>query len=270
MKVFCYLFVFLFLLTSCFVVRQDEVAIKRRQGKLIGEPISQTAKLYNPLVATYIKIPTRIVNFKINLDIPSKEGLTIGSEMSILYRVKADQVRSLLENVGMNYEQELIAPVFRSALADVSAKFMAKDMHTGNRAFIEEEVKNMINGTLDEKGIIIEQVLMKRIVLPESLSAVIEQKLTAEQRAQQMQFVLERERLENERKLIEAKGVAQANIIEAEGKAKANEVLNQGLNKLLLRLRAIEAFEKLSNSPNSKVIITNGETPLIVNDKDVN
>ncbi len=218
-------------------------------------------------MATYIKVPTRIVNFKINLDIPSKEGLTIGSEMSILYRVKPSEVRNLLENVGLNYEQELIAPVFRSALADVSARFMAKDMHTGNRASIEEEVKNMINGTLDEKGIIIEQVLMKRIVLPESLSMAIEQKLTAEQQAQQMQFVLERERLENERKLIEANGEAQANIIVAKGKSKANQELSVGLNELLLRLRAIQAFEKLSNSPNSKVIITNGETPLIFDEK---
>ncbi|WP_111682931.1 prohibitin family protein [Winogradskyella tangerina] len=267
MKSLYYLLLFLFLFSSCVVVRQDEVAVKRRQGKLIGEPVSQTAKIYNPLVTTYIKVPTRIVNFKINLDIPSKEGLTIGSEMSILYRVKPDEVKSLLENVGMNYEQELIAPVFRSALADVSARFMAKDMHTGNRASIEEEVKNMINETLDKKGIVIEQVLMKRIVLPASLSAAIEQKLTAEQRAQQMQFVLERERLENERKLIEAQGIAQANLVAAEGKAKANEVLSMGLNELLLRLRAIEAFEKLSNSANAKVIVTNGETPLIINDK---
>lgn len=266
MKSLYYLLLFLFLFSSCVVVRQDEVAIKRRQGKLIGEPISQTAKIYNPLVATYIKVPTRIVNFKINLDIPSKEGLTIGSEMSILYRVKPTEVKDLLENVGMNYEQELIAPVFRSALADVSAKFMAKDMHTGNRSSIENEVKNMINETLDKRGIVIEKVLMKRIVLPSSLSAAIEQKLTAEQQAQQMQFVLERERLENERKIIEAEGEAQAAIVAAEGKARANEVLTVGLNEFLLRLRAIEAFEKLSNSSNSKVIITNGSTPLIIDD----
>jgi len=267
MKSLPYFLVFLFLFSSCVVVRQDEVAVKRRQGKLIGEPITQTAKLYNPLFATYLKVPTRIVNLKIDLDIPSKEGLTIGSEMSILYRVKANEVKDLLENVGMNYEQELIAPVFRSALADVSARFMAKDMHTGNRASIEEEVKNMINETLTKKGIVIEQVLMKRIVLPASLSAAIEQKLTAEQRAQQMQFVLERERLENERKLITAEGEAKAAIVAAEGKAKANEVLSIGLNELLLRLRAIEAFEKLGNSDNSKVIITNGKTPLIVDEE---
>lgn len=266
MKPLYYLFLVLFLCSSCVVVRQDEVALKRRQGKLIGESITQTAKIYNPLVATYIKVPTRIVNFKINLDIPSKEGLTIGSEMSILYRVKSTEIKDLLENVGMNYEQELIAPVFRSALADVSARFMAKDMHTGNRASIEKEVKNMINETLSKKGIVIEQVLMKRIVLPASLSTAIEQKLTAEQQAQQMQFVLERERLENDRKLIEAQGQAKADIAAAEGKAKANEVLSSGLNEFILRLRAIEAFEKLSNSSNAKVIITNGKTPLVIDE----
>lgn len=242
------------LLSSCVVVRQDEVAIKRRAGKLIGDPMSEGMRMYNPFVARYIKVPIRNINKKINLDIPSKEGLTIGSEMSILYRIDPAQVTNLLREVGESYEEDLIAPVFRSALADVSARFMAKDMHTGQRVKIESAVQELMMETLAGKGIIVERVLMKRIILPQSLTNAIESKLSAEQDAQRMEFVLQRERQEAERKAIEAQGVANA-----------QRILSEGLTPQVLEFNMIEAFKELSTSPNAKVIITDGETPMILN-----
>ena len=241
------------LMTSCVVVRQDEIAVKRRVGKLVGEPVTEGSRLYNPILSRYIKIPIRNINKKISLDIPSKEGLTIGSEMSILYRVNPRDVKKLLREVGEFYEDDLIAPVFRSALADVSAKFMAKDMHTGERAQIEQAVQDLMMETLDDKGIIIERVLMKRIVLPATLTAAIEDKLAAEQDAQRMEFVLLRESQEAERKKIEARGIADS-----------QRILNEGLTEQVLEFRMIEAFEKLSNSPNAKVIVTDGKSPLMI------
>ncbi len=241
------------LMTSCVVVRQDEVAVKRRVGKLVGDPIGEGSRLYNPILSRYIKIPIRNINKKINLDIPSKEGLTIRSEMSILYRVNPREVKKLLREVGEFYEDDLIAPVFRSALADVSAKFMAKDMHTGERAEIENAVQELMMETLTDKGIIIERVLMKRIVLPATLTAAIEEKLAAEQDAQRMEFVLQREQQEAERKKIEAQGIAES-----------QRILNAGLTEAVLEFRMIEAFEKLSNSPNAKVIVTDGKSPLMI------
>ena len=241
------------LMTSCVVVRQDEVAVKRRVGKLVGDPVGEGSRLYNPILSRYIKIPIRNINKKINLDIPSKEGLTIRSEMSILYRVNPREVKKLLREVGEFYEDDLIAPVFRSALADVSAKFMAKDMHTGERAEIENAVQELMMETLTDKGIIIERVLMKRIVLPATLTAAIEEKLAAEQDAQRMEFVLQREQQEAERKKIEAQGIAES-----------QRILNAGLTEAVLEFRMIEAFEKLSNSPNAKVIVTDGKSPLMI------
>lgn len=241
------------LLSGCVVVRQDEVAVKRRVGKLVGDPVREGAVIYNPLISTVIKIPVRNINKKINLDIPSKEGLTIRSEMSILYRVDQKQVKRLLREVGENFEEDLIAPVFRSALADISAKFMAKDMHTGERADIEQAVKELMMQTLSDKGIIVERVLMKRIVLPATLTAAIEEKLAAEQDAQRMEFILQRERQEAERKKIEAQGTADA-----------QRILSEGLSESVLQFQMIEAFEKLAESNNAKVIITNGKMPLML------
>lgn len=243
----------LFTLSSCVVVRQDEIAVKRRAGKLVGEPKSEGMRMYNPLVSSYIKVPIRNINKRINLEIPSKEGLIIGSEMSILYRVDPTQIKNLLRTVGQAYEEDLIGPVFRSAMADVSSRFMAKDMHTGERVKIESAVQELMMETLADKGIIVEKVLMKRIILPQSLSDAIESKLAAEQDAQRMEFVLQRERQEAERKAIEAQGVANA-----------QKILSEGLTPEVLKFNSIEAFRELSKSENAKVIITDGKTPMII------
>lgn len=243
------------LLSSCVIINQDEVGVKRKLGKLKGKVAAEGVHFLNPFISQYIKIPIRNINMKINLDIPSKEGLTIRSEMSILYRIEKKKVMDLLRQVGTNYEADLISPVFRSALADVSARFMAKDMHTGERAVIEKEVREQMMKVLDDKGVIIEAVLMKRIVLPESLSRAIEDKLAAEQEAQRMRFVLQREQQEAERRRIEASGIRDA-----------QKILNEGLTKEVLQFRALETFRELSESPNSKVIFFNGELPFMLED----
>ena len=243
----------LLFMSSCVVVRQDEIAVKRKVGKLVGDPLKEGSRAYNPLFSTYIKVPTRLVNKKINLDIPSKEGLTISCEASILYRVNSDKIKELLRLVGSNYEEDLIAPVFRSALADISSRFMAKDMHTGERAVIENEVKTLMLKTLDEKGIIIENVLLKRIILPSTLTRAIEQKLASEQEAQRMTFVLQREKQEAERKRIEAQGTSEA-----------QKILSEGLTEEILRFKMIEAYLKLAQSNNAKIIINNGEVPVML------
>jgi prohibitin 1 len=238
---------------SCVVVNQDNMAMKRRFGKLTGDPITEGSRLYNPLFSRYIKVPTRNINLEIKLAIPSKEGLTIDSEVSILYRLDPNKIPVILREVGENYEQNLISPVFRSALADVSSRFMAKDMHTGQRAVIEKAVKEQMMEIIGDKGFIVDAVLMKRVVLPASLSRAIEEKLAAEQDAQRMEFVLQRESQEAQRRLIEATGIRDAQLI-----------LAQGLTEAILRYQAIEAFKELARSQNSKVIVTDGKSPLIL------
>lgn len=242
-----------FAMSSCVVIRPGEIAVKQRVGKLVGEPVTGGIKAFNPFVATYVKVPGQIINKKIDLDIPSKEGLTIRAEVSILYRVDPKLAKTLISSVGVNFEEDLITPVFRSALADVSARFMAKDMHTGERASIEKAVQEMMLETLESKGIIVERVLMKRIILPKALSDAIEEKLTSEQEAQRMAFVLQREKQEAERKKIEAKGIAES-----------QEIISSGLTDEILRFKTIEAFQTLSTSENAKIILKGDNIPMIL------
>ena len=244
------------MLTSCVTIREGEVGVKRKFGKFSEEPYMQGVTVYNPFTSKIIKISTQTENLEVGLNIPSKEGLTILSEVSILYNIDAQMAPELLRNIGPDYERNIILPVFRSAVADVTARFYAKDMHTGERGTIEKAIRDQMMSIIDGKGIIVEAVLLKSIQLPRSLANAIESKLEAEQQAQQMEFVLQQARQQAEQKRIEAQGVRDAQLIIAEG-----------LDAKILQFKSIEAFMELAKSPNAKIIITDGDLPMIMDNE---
>lgn len=246
-------------LSSCTVVRQGEVGVKRKLGKIKPTPLQEGPQAFNPLLTAIIKVPTRTTNIEVRAPLPSKEGLTVQSEVSILYRVEGPQAPKIIEQIGRDYEEVVILPVFRSAVADVAGRYFAKDMHTGQRAEIETSIRDLMMQGLKDRGFVVEAVLLKSIALPPGLTRAIEEKLAAEQDAQRMQFVLDKERQEAQRRVIEAEGVRDA-----------QKIINEGLTPLLIQFKSIEAFNKLSTSPNSKVIITNGETPLLMSPNAIN
>ena len=254
-SIFLTLLATLILASGCTVIRQGEVGVKRKLGKLNNKTMQPGAVAYNPFLTKIIKLPVRTVNLEITSNLPSKEGLNVGAIISILYRIKPEKASSIIENIGTDYEDVVITSVFRSASADVCSRFYAKDMHTAQRSTIETEITKQMSDLLNERGFEIEAVLLKTIQLPQGLARAVEEKLEAEQDAQRMEFLLQRERLEAQRKLVEAKGTRDA-----------QKVISEGLNKEILQWQTIEAFKRLSESPNSKVIITNGNPPLLMNE----
>jgi regulator of protease activity HflC (stomatin/prohibitin superfamily) len=238
--------------SSCAIIRPGQVGVKQRLGKMGSKTVKSGVVAFNPFTSRVIKLSTQTNNLKLILNLPSKEGLSVRSEISILHRIEADSIKTILTKYGKNYET-IIASIFRSASSDVCARYFAKDMHSGKRADIEHSIRERMVELIDGNGIIIESVLMKSIQLPDGLARSIEQKLQAEQDAMRMQFILEQEKLEAERKIIKAKGERDAQKIQAEG-----------LTEEILRLKQIEAMLELSKSGNAKVIITNGESPMII------
>ncbi len=242
------------LASGCAIIRPGEVGVKSRWGKL-GNKVYQPGPVgMNYLTSQMIRIPTRTVNREVQLNLPSKEGLNVSAEISILYHIEPDKAPDVIRDVGLDYENVLILSVFRSASADICARFFAKDMHSGKRAEIEEEIRKEMTTILAQRGFTIEAVLLKSISLPPGLYNAIEDKLEAEQEAQRMQFVLQRERQEAERKTIEAEGVRDA-----------QKVLADGLSQEIIEWRSLEVFERLSTSPNAKLIMTDGKTPMLLN-----
>jgi regulator of protease activity HflC (stomatin/prohibitin superfamily) len=267
-------------LSGCVRVMQDEVGVARRLGEIQDDVLYPGLSRINTFTRVFY-LPTRTVNLELTLGLPSKEGLSISSEISILYRINPELAPEILRSVGANYEQALILPVFRSASADVCARYFAKDMHSAQRALIEEAIRQRMMEVVEARGFVIEAVLLKSITLPQGLARAIEQKLEAERSSQRMQFVLEQERQEAERRviaaeadrqivriqaegqrdaaLIRADAEAQATKIEAAGTQQANEMLRNSLDPRVLEFMRIEAFRELSRSANAKVIVTDGQ-----------
>jgi regulator of protease activity HflC (stomatin/prohibitin superfamily) len=271
--------------TSCSIVKPNKVALKSKLGRINKNVKDPGPVYYNPFITKIIKVNISTMNLSIRENLPSKEGLTILSESSILYHIKSSELPKIIEETGLDYENNLILPVFRSAASDVCSRYYAKDMHSAKRNEIEEEIKKRLAEVCRKKGFIIEAVLLKSITLPAGLTKSIETKLEAEQEALRMEFVLDRQKKEVERQLIEAEGVKKTNVIqsearaesmriEAEGRAKsieieakanknANDMLNASISANILKMKEIEAFIKLSASANTKTIITDGKSGLL-------
>jgi prohibitin 1 len=280
-------FLFLLFLASCSIVKPNEIGVKSTLGK-INSKISQPGPVvFNPFVTKVIKLNVRTMNLAIRENLPSKEGLTILSESSILYHIKSEDVPKIIQETGLSFEENLILPVFRSAASDVCSRYFAKDMHSAKRNEIEKEIQKRLSEVCEQKGFVIEAVLLKSISLPPGLTKSIETKLEAEQEALRMEFVLDRQKKEMERQIIEAEGAKKTNVIQAEAKAEtmkieaegrakgieieakankgANDMLNSSITPSILKLKQIEAFMKLSTSPNTKTIITDGKSNNLLN-----
>lgn len=240
------------MLSSCVIIRPGEVGIKQKFGKLSQQTYTDGAVWFNPFGTKVIKTSIQINDVELSLSLPSKEGLSVTAQISILYQIDQKRVSNVISNLGTGYEQ-IISNVFRSASADVCSKYFAKDMHSGMRAEIESSIQEKMSETLSDQGIIVKGVLMKSIQLPSGLANSIEQKLQAEQDAMRMEFILQQEKLEAQRKIIEATGTKDA-----------QKILSEGLTDNIIKLRSIEAFLELARSNNSKVIITDGKVPMLV------
>ena len=241
------------LLSSCAVIRPGEVGVKQRLGKLSDKVVDQGVRFFNPFTTTYVKVPIRTTNIEQVLLLPSKEGLTITAEVSVLYNLERDQVPTIISDIGKDFERNVLVNTLRSSAANISAEYFAKDMHSLKRNEIERSIQDKMNRILGDKGFEIQTVLMKSINLPQRLSSAIEDKLRAEQQFQEMEFIVQREIKEADRKRAEAEGIRDAQAI-----------INEGLTPLLIQYQSIQAFRELSQSNNAKVIITDGKSPIMV------
>jgi regulator of protease activity HflC (stomatin/prohibitin superfamily) len=199
--------------------------------------------LINPLATARI-FSVKTHELKEDMDTPSKEGLITHLEVSVWHRAVPERTPEVYRTIGMGYEEIILKPLIRSVLRTVTAEYEAKALYTAGREAIVAEMQKLAEPVAREKGLLIEKVLLRSVKLPQVVSQAIERKLEAEQQAEQMRFVLDRERQEAERKKIEAGGIAEF-----------QKVVTQGITESLLEWKGIEATEKIAMSPNTKIVI---------------
>jgi regulator of protease activity HflC (stomatin/prohibitin superfamily) len=183
----------------------------------------------------------------------SSDGLTLRLDLTIWYRLNETDAPQVYRTIGINYAEKIVRPAIRTALRDISVAFNATDIYSVKREdFVRDVTKNLENA-FSGRGIILERVLLRNVELPEKIRAAIDEKIAAEQKAQQMVYVLQKEKQEAERKRVEAQGISDY-----------NRIVSQSITDQVLQLKGIEATLELGRSNNSKMVIMNGKNmPLI-------
>jgi regulator of protease activity HflC (stomatin/prohibitin superfamily) len=188
----------------------------------------------------------------------SSDGLEVVIDLTVLYRVQPDQAPTILRKIGGQYEDVIVRPIARTRIRDIAAYYEAVALYSTKRDEFQGRIFKSIEADFKARGLVLEQLLVRNINLPESVKKTIESKINAEQEAQKMQFVLQKEKQEAERKRVEAQGISDY-----------QRIITTTLTDKQLQYEMIKAQKEIATSPNTKVIIMGGKgnTPMILNDK---
>ena len=227
--------------TSC--VPTGHVGIVTLFGRVTGRTLTEGIHVVNPAAnVTELSIKTQEV--KEHASVPSKEGLIMGLEASLLYHLDRARAAEVFQQIGPNYAEVLLQPTFRSAMRAITAGNTAASLYSDARESIARLIQEDVARQVTARGIVVENVLLRDLQLPDTLKRAIEAKQQAQQEAQRMEFVLQREEQEAERKRVEAAGIKDF-----------QDIVSQGISDKLLEWKGIEATMELVKSQNSKVIV---------------
>jgi prohibitin 1 len=224
-------------------ISTGHVGVTTLFGKVTGERLDAGIHVVNPLKRV-AELSVRTQEVKEHAAVPSSEGLIMRLEASLLYRLDPQRAPQVYQTLGSDYASIVIAPNFRSVMRAVTSAHTASALYSEGRETVARQMLDHMQQALTPRGIVVENVLLRDIVLPDTLRQAIEAKQQADQEAQRMNFVLLREKQEAERKRIEAQGIADF-----------QRIVAQGISQQLLEWKGIEATMEVAKSQNSKVIV---------------
>src|SRR5438445_3015438 len=225
------------------VIPAGHVGVKDFFGMVSSSVLTPGVHFVLPFTKV-VKMSVKTQEVKETAEVPSKEGLTMDLEGSLLFRLDPAKAPEIYKTIGPDYTEIAVHPQIRSAIREVTATYEAKALYSAERDKIARETLELFRKMSEGRGIITEAVLLRKIGLPSVVANAIQEKLKREQEAEQMKFVLQKESQEAERKRIEAQGVADF-----------QRIVASGISPALLEWKGIEATEKLAMSQNSKVVV---------------
>jgi regulator of protease activity HflC (stomatin/prohibitin superfamily) len=255
------------ILTSCFkTIEAGQVGVKSLFGKVNNEVIYSGLNFINPLVeVTPFDVRTQTYTMSAAheegaqkgddaIRILTADGLEVVIDLSVLFNVKSSEAPKILQEIGTDYLDKIVRPVSRTAIRDNAVSYDAVALYSSKRDEFQNKIFKTIEASFAKRGLQLQQLLIRNITLPASVKASIESKINAEQDAQKMTFVLQKEKQEAERKRVEAQGIADY-----------QKILSTGLSDKQLQYESIKAQKEIATSPNAKVIIMGGgKNPIII------
>jgi len=212
-------------------------------GRVTGEVLPEGMHLINPLKSNN-EMSIQTQEIKESASVPSAEGLVMNLDTSLIYHIDPEKAADLYQKIGADYEKVVIEPNLRAAIREATASHSANALYTGEREMVAKQIHDQLVDQLNKRGILVENVLLRDIQLPQTLKASIETKQQAEQEALAMNFRIKKKKQEAERKRIEAAGIRDF-----------QQIVAQGISPQLLEWKGIEATENLAKSGNSKIVV---------------
>ncbi|MEZ0611077.1 prohibitin family protein [Fibrella sp. WM1] len=239
-------------------------------GSVSDRVLQPGLNLVNPL-ASVTEFDVKTQNYTMSADydegekhgddairVLTADGLEVVVDLTVLYRVVPTEAPRIFREIGTDYNDKIVRPVTRTRIRDNAVYYDAVALYSTRRDEFQGRIYKTIESDFKKRGLMLEQLLVRKINLPNSVKQTIESKISAEQEAQKMQFVLQKERQEAERKRVEAQGIADY-----------QKILSTGLSDKQLQYEAIKAQRELAASPNTKIVVMGGRgnAPLLLSDK---
>jgi regulator of protease activity HflC (stomatin/prohibitin superfamily) len=269
-RIVALLFILLGISSAC--VKQidaGEIGVKKLFGSIQNDVLASGLHFINPLLDV-TKLDVKTQNYTMSgvndegnksgddaIRVLTSDGLEVTIDLTVLYRVVAADAPRLLRETGDDYRDKIVRPITRTKIRDNAVYYQAVDLFGSKRDEFQQRIYKSIEDDFRKRGLMLEQLLVRNITLPNSVKASIESKINAEQDAKKMEFVLLKEKQEAERKRVEAQGIADY-----------QKIINTGLTDQQLQYEQIKAMKELALSANAKVIVMGkGNTPLIIDGK---
>src|SRR6185437_2748902 len=256
--------------TACLVqIGAGEVGVQILFGKVQNDVLTSGLHFINPLV-TVQKMDIKTQNYTMSavrdegakegddaIRVLSSDGLEVVIDITVLYRVIATDAPHIVRETGLDYTDKVVRPVSRTSIRDNAVYYDAVSLFSNKRDEFQGRIFQSITGAFQKRGLLLEQLLVRNISLPQAVKTSIEQKMTAEQDAQKMQYVLQKEQQEAQRKRVEAQGIADY-----------QRIISESLTDRQLQYESIKAQLEIAKSANTKVIIMGkGSTPVMLDTK---
>ena len=258
-------------LTSCIKqIDAGQIGVKSMFGKVQDEVITSGLSLVNPLVDVS-KIDIKTQNYTMSgvhnegdvagddaIRVLTADGLEVVIDLTVLYRVLSTEAPKIIKETGLDFKDKIVRPITRTKIRDNAVYYTAVDLYSTKRDEFQTRIFKTIEDNFKIRGLVLEQLLVRNITLPATVKTSIEDKIKAEQEAQKMEFVLQKEKQEAERKRVEAQGIADY-----------QRIMSSGLTDKQLQYEQIQMMKGLVTSPNAKVIIMGkGSAPVILDTKE--
>jgi len=257
------------LIASVIQIEAGQVGVKTLFGKVQNDVLKSGLHFINPMMqVTRLDIKTQ--NYTMSgmqdegvqtgddaIRVLTSDGLEVTIDLTVLFRLIESDAPMLVRETGVNYVDKIVRPLTRTKIRDNSVYYDAISLYSSKRDEFQNRIFKSIEDDFKKRGLYLEQLLVRNITLPQSVKATIEGKINAEQEAQKMQFVLQKEKQEAERKRVEAQGIADY-----------QRIINQGLTDQQLQYEQIKAMKEIALSQNAKIVVMGkGNTPLILDAK---